>query len=61
MIEQEAIEKAMKNFDRRLLYSMEIAIISRAQSEGLFFNMMEGESLKTKIRENYYKETGERL
>ena len=61
MIEQEAIEKAMKNFDRRLLYSMEIAIISRAQSEGLFFNMMEGESLKLKIRENYYKETGERL
>ena len=61
MIEQEAIEKAMKNFDRRLLYSMEIAIISRAQSEGLFFNMMEGESLKTIIRENYYKETGERL
>ena len=60
-IENKAIDRTLKDFDKRLLYSMEIAIISRAQSEGLFFNMMEGESLKTKIRENYYKETGERL
>ena len=52
---------SLNYFDKRLLYSMEIAIISRAQSEGIFFDLMEGESLKTKIRENYYRETGHRL
>ena len=61
MTNNKAIDEAMKAFDKRLLYSMEIAIISRAQAEGLFFDLMEGESLKIKIRENYYKETGHRL
>ena len=61
MIENKAIDRTLKDFDRRLLYSMEIAIISRAQSEGIFFDLMEGENLKTKIRENYYRETGHRL
>ena len=54
MIDNKAIDEAMKKFDRRLFYTMQIAAISRVQSEGLFFNMMEGESLKLKIRENYY-------
>jgi hypothetical protein len=61
MIDNKAIDEAMRKFDRRLFYNMQIAIISRVQSEGLFFDMMEGESLKSKIREKYYKETGERL
>lgn len=49
MTENKAIDRTLKDFDRRLLYSMEIAIISRAQSEGIFFDLMVGESLKTKI------------
>lgn len=61
MIDNKAIDEAMKKLDRRLFYNMQIAIINRVQSEGLFFDMMEGESLKLKIRENYYKETRERL
>ncbi len=61
MIENKAIDRTLKDFDKRLLYSMEIAIISRAQAEGIFFDLMEGESLKIKIRENYYRETGRRL
>ena len=38
MINNKAIDEAMKAFDKRLLYSMEIAIISRAQSEALKTN-----------------------
>ena len=37
MTNNKAIDEAMKAFDKRLLYSMEIAIISRAQAEGIFF------------------------
>lgn len=60
-MEKQIDTTSLNYFDRRLLYSMEIAIISRAQAEGIFFDLMEGESLKTKIRENYYRETGHRL
>lgn len=53
--------KDLTEFDRRLFYSMQIACVSRAISEGLFPIKWEAEKLKTIIRENYYRETGHRL
>ena len=47
----------MSEFDRRLLYSMELAIISRAEAEGLLYPD-EVISLKVMISEAYKKETG---
>lgn len=55
--EAEIETDVMSEFDRRLLYSMELAIISRAEAEGLLYPD-EVISLKVKISEAYREETG---
>ena len=50
--------KEMSYFDRRLLYAMQLAIISRAKAEGLLPYADEVISLKVKISEAYREETG---
>ena len=50
----------MSEFDRRLLYSMELAIISRAEAEGLLYPD-EVIELENRVRKAYWEETGERL
>lgn len=52
--------KDMSDFDIQLLYSMELAIISRAEAEG-FIYPDEGISLRVKISEAYKRETGHLL
>ena len=47
----------MSEFDRRLLYSMELAIISRAEAKGLLYSD-DVISLKIKISEAYREKTG---
>ncbi len=53
--------KEMSYFDRRLLYSMQLAIISRAKAEGLLTYADEVIELENRVRKAYWEETGERL
>jgi hypothetical protein len=53
--------KEMSYFDRRLMYSMQLAIISRAKAEGLLPYADEVIELENRVRKAYWEETGERL
>ncbi len=53
--------KEMSYFDRRLLYAMQLAIISRAKAEGLLPYADEVIELENRVRKAYWEETGERL
>lgn len=52
--------KEMSYFDRRLLYAMQLGIISRANAEGLLYPD-EVIELENRVRKAYWEETGERL